>query len=73
VLPDTLDACIGMVQDVAGRHYSCVSRFTTSAFLRSKLGDALLQRGVAPHSFGSAGRARGHLEAASAAGDLGGV
>jgi propionate CoA-transferase len=69
VLPDALDAYIGMVRDVAGRHYSSVSRYTTSAFLRSKLGEALEQRGVAPHIFESAAQARGHLAAASAAGD----
>ena len=69
VLPDALDAYIGMVHNVAGRHYSRVSRYTTSAFLRSKLGEALQQRGVAPHIFESAVQARDHLAAASAAGD----
>ena len=69
VLPDTLDAYIGMVHDVAGRHYSRVSRYTTSAFLRSKLGEALEQRGVAPHIFESVAQARDHLAAASTAGD----
>ena len=62
VLPDALDAYIGMVHDVAGRHYSRVSRYTTSAFLRSKLGEALARRGVAPHIFESATQARQHLE-----------
>jgi propionate CoA-transferase len=61
VLPDALDAYISMVHDVAGRHYSRVSRYTTSAFLRSKLGGALQQRGLAPHIFASAAQARDHL------------
>jgi propionate CoA-transferase len=52
-----------MVRDVASRHYSRVTRYTTSAFLRAKLGDALLERGVAPHIFESAVDARRHLEA----------
>lgn len=63
VLPDALDAYTDMVRDVASRHYSRVTRYTTSAFLRAKLGDALLERGVAPHIFESAADARRHLEA----------
>ena len=63
VLPDVLDAYTDMVQDVASRHYSRVTRYTTSAFLRAKLGDALLERGVAPHIFESVADARKHLEA----------
>ena len=47
-----------MVREVAGAHYSQVSRYTTSAFLRAKLGRALEQRGVAPHIFDSADLAR---------------
>ena len=61
VLPDALDAYSAMVQEVAGRHYSRVSRYTTSIFMRSKLGDALAQRGVAPHIFESADDARRQL------------
>jgi propionate CoA-transferase len=30
-----------------------VTRFTTSAFMRAKLGDALVKRGVAPQIFES--------------------
>ena len=58
VLPDALDAYSAMVHEMAGRHYSRVSRYTTSAFLRSKLGDALARRGVAPHIFETAADAR---------------
>ena len=61
VLPDALEAYIEMAHEVAARHYSRVSRYTTSAFLRSKLGDALNRRGVAPHIFESADEARRHL------------
>jgi len=69
VLPDVLDAYSDMVRDVAGRHYSHVTRYTTSAFLRSKLGEALQQRDVAPHIFESAEEARAHLDALAAAKD----
>ena len=66
VLPDALDAYTDMVHAVASRHYSRVTRYTTSAFLRAKLGDALLERGVAPHIFESAADARRHLEVLAA-------
>ena len=35
------------------RYYSGVTRYTTSTFLRMKLGDALKQREVAPHIYES--------------------
>ncbi len=41
------------VQEMAERYYHGVTRFTTSAFMRAKLGDALATRGVAPHIFES--------------------
>ena len=66
VLPDVLDAYVAMVQDIAGRYYSRVSRYSTSAFLRSKLGQALQQRGVAPHIFESADEARLQLRPSTA-------
>jgi len=37
--------------------YTGVSRYTTSGFLRMKLGEALEKRGVAPHIFESADKA----------------
>jgi propionate CoA-transferase len=63
VLPDVLDVYTDMVHDVVSRCYSRVTRYTTSAFLRAKLGHALLERGVAPHIFESAADARRHLHA----------
>jgi propionate CoA-transferase len=38
-----------------------VTRYTTSGFLRTKLGDALKQREVAPHIYETADEARQHL------------
>ncbi len=61
VAPEALDAYTDMIHDVATRHYTRVTRYTTSAFLRAKLGEALYQRGVAPHIFESAAEARAHL------------
>jgi propionate CoA-transferase len=43
-----------MVRSLTDRYYLGVSRYTTSGFLRIKLGEALESRGVAPHIFESA-------------------
>jgi propionate CoA-transferase len=61
ILPDVLDAYTEMVRDLTDRFYSGVTRYTTSSFLRMKLGDALARRDVAPHIYESAAEARDHL------------
>jgi len=61
VAPQILDEYSQMVSELAQRYYTHVTRYTTSAFLRVKLGEALRQRGVAPHIFESAEQARAHL------------
>ena len=50
-----------MATEAVGRYYASVTRFTTSAFLRAKLGDALAGRASAPHIFESEGEALSHL------------
>jgi propionate CoA-transferase len=54
ILPELLDDYSAMVRRLVDRFYSGVSRYTTSGFLRMKLGEALMKRGVAPHIFESA-------------------
>jgi len=49
-----LDSYSAMVRGLMDQYYSGVSRYTTSGFLRMKLGEALESRGVAPHIFESA-------------------
>jgi propionate CoA-transferase len=61
ILPDVLDAYTAMVRDLVDRFYSGVTRYTTSGFLRMKLGEALEKRHVAPHIYESAEEARLHL------------
>jgi propionate CoA-transferase len=61
ILPDAIDAWSDMAKALGDRYYSGVSRYTTSSFLRLKLGDALLERAVAPHIFESADEARAQL------------
>jgi len=42
-------------------YYAGVTRYTTSGFLRMKLGDALASRNVAAHIYESAEEAHQHL------------
>jgi propionate CoA-transferase len=49
--PDLIDFYSDMVQSVTNRFYRDVTRYTTSAFLKMKLGSALQQRHLAPHIF----------------------
>ncbi len=52
------DDWAAMVRELVDRHYLGVARYTTSAFLRAKLGPALAARGVAPHIFETQAEAR---------------
>jgi len=58
ILPELLDEYNAAARRLADRYYSGVSRYTTSGFLRMKLGDSLKKRGVAPHIFESEAQAR---------------
>ena len=53
ILPDIVDEYTDMVKYLMDNYYSGVTRYTTSAFLRMKLGDALQRRDVAPHIYES--------------------
>src|SRR6201996_6362366 len=55
--PDLMDEYSAMVRSLTDRYYSGVSRYTTSGFMRIKLGQALEGRGLAPHIFESADEA----------------
>ena len=48
-----LDAYSTMVRGLMDKYYADVTRYTTSGFLRMKLGAALAKRGVAPHIYES--------------------
>ena len=50
---DLEDAYLDGVQEMGDAYFHGVTRFTTSAFMRAKLGDALESRGVAPHIYES--------------------
>jgi propionate CoA-transferase len=49
--PEVAEAWFDMARDVQARFYSRASRYTTSAFMLLKLGDALERREMAPHVF----------------------
>jgi len=49
--PAVADAYFSMITYMQNRYYSSASRYTTSAFMRLKLGAALAERSLAPHVF----------------------
>jgi propionate CoA-transferase len=61
IAPELTDAFGEMVQRLVAHFYHGVTRYTTSSFLRLKLGEALQRRQVAPHIYESAEEARAHL------------
>ena len=71
IVPELLDAYTDMVGGLVRRFYAGVTRYTTSAFLHLKLGDALRRRDVAPHIYEARGEAEGHLRALGRAADEG--
>lgn len=58
---DVADAYVDMVRSMEETWYSQVSRYTTSAFMRLKLGRALTRR-VAPHIFETQAEAQAFLQ-----------
>jgi len=62
ILPDLVDEYTEMVKYLVNKYYSRVTRYTTSTFLRMKLGDALQKRGVKPHIYESSEEAREALK-----------
>jgi propionate CoA-transferase len=58
------EAYAAMVKGLVDRYYDGVSRYTTSGFLRAKLGGALKKRGVAPHVYESPEQALAHVRGA---------
>lgn len=61
IAPDLIDAYSEMQEYLTKKYFRRVSRYTTSAFLRMKLGDALTKRGLPPHIYESAKEAHAFL------------
>ena len=62
ILPELVDDYADAVKYVVSRFYENVTRYTTSAFLRMKLGDGLKARGFASHVYDSREEARKGLK-----------
>jgi propionate CoA-transferase len=58
ILPDLVEGYTEMVKYLVSKYYSEVTRYTTSTFLRMKLGDAMQKRNLAPHIYESSAEAR---------------
>ena len=65
ILPELADAYVEVVKYIVSRFYENVTRYTTSAFLRMKLGEGMNARGLAPHIYESRGEARKGLKPAN--------
>jgi propionate CoA-transferase len=62
ILPELVDEYTDMVKDLVANYYEGVTRYTTSTFLRMKLGESLEKRNVAPHIYESREEARKALK-----------
>ncbi len=51
IVPELVGPYSDMVKGLVDRYYTGVTRYTTSAFLRLKIGDALKERRMAPHIY----------------------
>lgn len=61
IMPELVDHYTGMVKSLMDRYYGDVTRYTTSTFLRMKLGEALTRRAVSPHIYENRAEAEAHL------------
>ena len=61
ITPELIDDYIAMVKGLMDRHYLDVTRYTSSTFLRLKLGEALAKGNVAPHLYANVVEAQTHL------------
>jgi propionate CoA-transferase len=64
IAPELTDEYIGMVKGVMDRHYHDVTRYTSSTFLRLKLGEALTRGNVPPHLYSTVDEAEANLRSA---------
>lgn len=66
ILPELVGPFIETVKGLGKRYFTTATRYTTSAFLRMKLGDALKERNMAPHIYETREEAEDALKGASA-------
>ena len=66
ISPELVDKYMEMVKGLVDRLYSGVTRYTTSTFLRMKLGNALEKRGTTAHIYETRDEARKAVNSLSA-------
>jgi propionate CoA-transferase len=57
ILEPAVDTYAEVVKHMSEHYYSNITRYSTSAFLRNKLGAAISGRGLAPHIYETQGEA----------------
>ncbi|MEN9849828.1 MAG: hypothetical protein RL368_2568 [Pseudomonadota bacterium] len=62
ILPQLMDAYANMIKELVERFYFGVTCYTTSTFLRAKLGEALEQRDLSPHIYDNVEEAHRRLQ-----------
>jgi propionate CoA-transferase len=62
ISPELMEAYTVMVKSIVDRFYTGVTRYTTSTFLRMKIGEALKERRMAPHIYESREEAEAALK-----------
>jgi propionate CoA-transferase len=67
IAPELVDDYTGMVKGLMERHYSDVTRYTASAFLRARLGESFGKRAADPQLFATRDEAQRHLRLGAAA------
>ena len=63
IAEDLYDDYAEMINYMMQHHYETTTRYSTSAFMRMKMQEALRKRGIAPHIYEKAEEARAALEA----------
>jgi propionate CoA-transferase len=71
IAPEVIDLYSEAISRLVAEYYSDVTRYTTSSFLRMKLGDALQRRSVATYIYESPEEASSQHTQASTASDIG--
>ncbi len=62
ILPELLDDYMDAMNELRDRYFEDTIRYTTSTFMRMKLGESLKQRGMSPHIYESATEAAAALK-----------
>ena len=64
IVPELVREYMELVGYLVEHHYVGVTRYTTSAFLRARLGDALREHDLTPHIYETAAEAAARLNPA---------